>query len=328
MTPTTAAQTAPPGDSGNSGNSPDDVLVVGEALVDIVLADGRDPVEHPGGSPANVALGLARLGRSTSLLTRVGEDERGRSVLDHLRASGVDVLPASLTPGPTSTARATLDPQGVASYEFELDWRLPEDTGLDALPPFRALHTGSIAAFLEPGGDQVLDLVRQARGRMTVSYDPNARPRLMGEQDAAGQRVETIVGLSDLVKVSDEDLEWLCPGEAPEDVAVRWLALGPAVVVVTRGGEGAIARCAAGRVAVPGRRIDLVDTVGAGDSFTSALLDHLAGADLLGAERLDALRGVELGTVEAMLHHAVQVSAITCSRPGADPPRRSELAAG
>ena len=234
----------------------DDVLVVGEALVDIVLRGAAPGAEHPGGSPANVALGLGRLGRRVSLLSRLGDDERGERVRAHLAASGVRLADGTLAPGRTSTATARLDERGAASYEFELDWRLPDAV---ELPPARALHTGSIAAFLAPGGDAVLELVRRAEAEgLTVSYDPNARPVLMGAAGPARERVEQFVATADVVKVSDEDL--------------AWLALGPALVVVTRGGEGASGVCAAGEVEVPAPPVDVVDTVGAGDAFMSATL--------------------------------------------------------
>jgi fructokinase len=301
-----------------------DVLVVGEALVDIVeRADGL-LAEHPGGSPANVALGLARLGRSARLLTRIGADRRGLAIRGHLESSGVTLMPGSVTDAVTSTATALIDEQGVASYVFDLDWDLPVDVELGA---YRALHTGSIAAFLPPGGDAVVQLVEQATGKVTVSYDPNARPRLMGAPDAARARVERLVALSDVVKVSDEDLAWLAPGEDVVKVAGQWLASGPAIVVVTLGGAGSIGLVAAGRVDVPAPAIDVVDTVGAGDSFMSGLLDHLAGAGLLGAHRRQALRALSTTDTEAMLQHAARIAAITCSRAGANPPTRSELEA-
>jgi fructokinase len=302
----------------------DDVLVVGETLVDIVMRDATTSGEHPGGSPANVALGLGRLGRQVSLLSRLGDDARGERVRAHLGASGVKLAPGTLASGPTSTATARLDERGVASYEFELDWQLPDAV---ELPPARALHTGSIAAFLAPGGEAVLELVRRARGSLTVSYDPNARPVLMGEAAAARERVERFVAAADVVKVSDEDLEWLTPGADPARVAQDWLALGPALVVVTRGGDGAIGVCAAGRVDVRAPRIDVVDTVGAGDAFMSGLLDALAGAHLLGADRAEDLRAIRREGLEAAVRRATRVAAITCTRPGADPPTRSELAA-
>ena len=300
----------------------DDVLVVGEALVDIVERIDGDRAEHPGGSPANVALGLARLGRSARLLTRIGADPRGLAIRSHLEASGVTLIPGSVTDAVTSTATARIDEAGVASYVFDLDWDVPLDVDLGG---FRALHTGSIAAFLPPGGDAVLRLVEQASGQVTVSYDPNARPRLMGAPDAARTRVERIVALADVVKVSDEDLSWLAPGEDPIQVAAGWLGTGPAVVVVTLGGAGSVGLVRAGRVDVPAPAVDVVDTVGAGDSFMSGLLDHLAGAGLLGADRRRALRDLGTGEVEAMLRHAARIAAITCSRAGANPPTRADL---
>jgi fructokinase len=303
----------------------DDVLVVGEALVDIVVRPDGSREEHPGGSPANVALGLARLGRRARLLTRLGDDERGAAVRSHLENSGVLLEPGSVVPGRTSTATALIDDAGVATYDFALDWRLPPDA---ATGPASVLHTGSIAASLPPGGDDVVALLERSAGQVTVTYDPNARPRLMGEADAARARVERIVELCDLVKVSDEDLDWLTPGEDVSSVARAWLDRGPGLVVVTRGGQGALALTREGAVEVAAPRIAVVDTVGAGDSFMSALIDHLATADLLGSGRRDALRAIPLDGVRAMLSHAVRVAAITCSRAGANPPIRAELADG
>jgi fructokinase len=300
----------------------DDVLVVGEALVDIVQRVDGSVAEHPGGSPTNVAFGLARLGRPTRLLTRIGDDARGAEVRRHLESSGVRLVPGSLTSEPTSTATARLDALGVATYEFDLDWRLPAQVDVGE---FAALHTGSIAAALAPGREAVLDLVTRTAGRATGSFDPNARPALMGDAASAREGVERFVAASDVVKVSEEDLDWLAPGEALPDLVQQWLGLGPSVVVVTRGGEGAGGLTATGWAEVPAPRIAVVDTVGAGDAFMSGLLDFLAGADLLGTARRDALRAMDGPTLSGMLQHAVRVAAFTCTRPGAQPPTRAEL---
>jgi len=299
-----------------------EVLVVGEALVDIVERRDGTHAEHPGGSPANVALGLGRLGRAACLLTRLGTDPRGQRVQEHLVASAVSLVPGSTDAPRTSTATARIDAAGVASYTFDLDWRLPDPL---VVPEALALHTGSIAAFLTPGGDQVLRLVEKTVPHATISYDPNIRPVLMGEPEAARERVEHLVSLADVVKVSDEDLAWLAPGQEPEAVAESWLARGPAVVVVTRGGSGAVALTAGGRVDVRAPRIEVVDTVGAGDSFMAGLLDHLATADLLGEDRRARLHAIDTEQVAAMLSHAARIAAITCSRAGANPPTRAEL---
>jgi fructokinase len=298
------------------------VLVIGEALVDIVSAPGQTPVEHPGGSPANVALGLARLGVPTQLLTRIGDDARGQAVRSHLERSGVHLVEGSVTSGPTSTATAHLDPQGVASYEFDLDWALPPgvDTG-DA----RAVHTGSISATQEPGGDAVLRLIEGVNGRSIVSYDPNARPALMGTREHALERIERIVRACDVVKVSDEDLAWLMPGVDPLKIAEDWRSSGPALVVVTRGSKGAFGVLAGGVVHVNTMDIVVADTVGAGDALMAGLLDGLDGAGLLTVDRVEDLRNAVPDDLAPLLAHAVRVAALTCTRPGANPPTRPEL---
>lgn len=317
--------------SGHPGGPAGTVLVVGEALVDIVRTPDGQVSEHPGGSPANVALTLARLGRPTRLLTRLGDDERGRSVAAHLVESGVQLAPGSVVTAPTSTAAAQLDAAGGATYEFDLVWDLPGSAGPATATeggPDLCLHTGSIAAVLEPGATRVRRLVQQARATSTVSYDPNLRPAVMGSPDEVRRGVEAMVRDADVVKLSDEDARWLEPGTDPDDLTSRWLALGPAVVVLTRGGQGATARCAAGVVEVAGHPVQVADTVGAGDSFSGGLLDALWSHDLLGADRRVALAAVDVQILAQVLTRAVTVSAVTVSRPGADPPTLAELQAG
>ncbi|NEE05578.1 carbohydrate kinase, partial [Streptomyces sp. SID7499] len=187
------------------------------------------------------------------------------------------------------------------------------------------VHTGSIGAVTEPGATTVLDMVRAARATATVSYDPNVRPALMGDHAAAVRRVEECVGLSDLVKASDEDLEWLYPGEDPERVAARWLGRGPAVVLVTRGGAGALAVLPSGPITVQAPAVDVVDTVGAGDAFMSGTLHALAAHGLLGPGARDRLHAVDRDTVTDVLRHAVASAAVTVSRAGANPPGADEL---
>jgi fructokinase len=306
----------------------DDVLVIGEALVDIVstkTATGKGHgVEHPGGSPANVALGLSRLGRTTSLLTRIGDDERGRVILDHLQGSGVRIVEGSVTGAPTSSATAVVDENGIAAYHFALYWNIPEHVDASRAG---ALHTGSIAAFVSPGGDAVLEVVERAAGRTLISYDPNARPQLMGEPSTARERVERIVASADVVKVSDEDVAWLAPGEDPVDVVRGWQSSGPAVVVLTRGRAGATGVLAGRTVDVPAPPIQVVDTVGAGDAFMSGLLDAIAEAGLLSADGVPALRELPSDALAGMLTHAVRVAAYTCTQAGAQPPTKGQLGA-
>ena len=300
-------------------------IVVGEALVDLVgQRGGRTLAAHPGGSPANVALGLGRLGVTVTLKTRLGRDSLGEMIRGHLEASGVRVDGGPGEGVSTSLAIATLA-AGIASYDFRIEWDVGD---LSPLPvETRCLHTGSLATALAPGKDSVVDLIQREheRGRVTISYDPNVRPALLGEPARARPDIERLVTFSDVVKVSDEDLRWLYPDRSDEEVAQDWLALGPALVVVTRGGAGVYAVAAdveLRRDAVP---IDLVDTVGAGDSFTSGLLDGLHRADLVGAARRDGLAGIDRATLESVVEEAALIAAITCSRPGADPPTRAEL---
>jgi fructokinase len=298
------------------------VLVVGEALVDVVARPDGSIEEHPGGSPANMALGLARLGRETHLLTRLGNDDRGDRVRAHLEASGVRLVEGSVVAGPTSVARAVLDADGSATYEFDLEWALPH-VRLPAEP--LAVHTGSIAAVLQPGASTVERIVLGHHRRSTVTYDPNLRPDLMGSAAEVRPHVETLVAASDVVKLSDEDARWLEPGGDAEHLLEQWLRLGPSVVVLTRGGQGAVALTAVGRVEVPAPRVRVADTVGAGDSFMSGLLDGLWTAGLLGGAARASLRQVSPTALEKVLQHAVTVAAATVARPGADPPTRAEL---
>lgn len=319
------------------GESRPDVLVMGESLVDVVhRPDAVD--RHPGGSPMNVAVGLSRLRHRVRLATHVGDDADGALIRDHLAASGVRLEPGSIQPGPTSTAMAVIDGTGAASYEFTLRWS-PSSVDLTGAGH---LHVGSIAAHLMPGATTVLALVDAARGLgITTSYDPNLRPTMLGPADRERPRVEELVRRTDVVKVSDEDLTWLYPDADPHTSAARWADLGPALVVLTRGADGAtawISTGASGRptqpLVLPALRVTVVDTVGAGDAFMSGLLSGLMDAGLLGgsetaapSEARQALREAGVADVRPALDRALLTSAITCSRPGADPPTRADLLA-
>ncbi|WP_127792574.1 carbohydrate kinase [Agromyces sp. LHK192] len=297
-----------------------DVLVVGEALVDVVhRADGSTD-ESPGGSPANVALALGRLGRSPRLLTSIGDDPHGRAVRAWLEASDVSVqgTPAART----STALARLDAQGAASYEFDLDWRIEASDVTTA----DALHIGSIAATLEPGATAVAELVDRHCGRALITYDPNIRPSLIDDRDAVRRRVLSLIERADVIKASDEDVAWLHPGEDIADVARRWSRSGPALVVVTLGSSGCLAVVPRFELRVPAIKVDVVDTVGAGDTFMAALIDGLLNEGALGSvalRRIESLGDSELLSV--LLKRSARAAAVTVARPGADPPTRDEL---
>lgn len=297
-------------------------LVIGEALVDIVVPNMGDTREIPGGSPANVALTLGRLGRKVELLTWLGADARGLLVRKHLEESGVKVADSSMRAKKTSTALATLDEMGAATYDFDIDWQLPDTTvGDDVI----VAHTGSIAGTLEPGGSDVLELLKQVRDTATVTYDPNARPSVMGTPAEAYERVKQFIALADVIKTSDEDVEWLTGNHDIGAVAGEWLELGASLVVVTRGGEEASAYFGDERVDMPAADVKVVDTVGAGDSFMGGLIDALWSENLLGAGNRYALRNLDREGVIRILGRASSISAITVSRAGANPPWKKEL---
>nr|WP_034225429.1 carbohydrate kinase [Actinotalea ferrariae] len=300
-------------------------LVIGEALIDVVHGPEGSVAKHPGGSPANVALGLARLGRDAHLLTWFGADEHGALLRRHLESSGVSVVAGSDSAERTSVAAAHVDEDGVATYEFDLSWHVPDRWAAPAGAPV-VVHTGSIAAVLEPGGPDVARILEAYRSTASVTYDPNLRPSLMPAAEETRPVVERLVALADVVKVSDEDLAWLEPGAAPTEVARRWAASGPALVVVTRGGEGATAVTADGRVLdVAAPRVTVADTVGAGDSFMGGLIDGLWSVGLLGAARRPALREADETVLRSVLTRCAEIAAITVSRPGANPPTSAEL---
>lgn len=304
------------------------ITVIGEALLDLIAEPGTKAfASRPGGSPANVAVGLSRLGAQVSLATQLGDDLPGRIVEEHLRASGVDVrrLPAR-SPG-TSIALAAVDDSGGATYDFRIDWDITQS------PPISAecvcLHTGSIATALDPGAAVVEGLMVSQRehGSATISLDPNIRPSLLGSPDGERARVERQVALADIVKVSTEDLRWLYPDADTHAVARDWLAAGPALVVVTSGADGAYGltqHTEVSRSAVP---VTVVDTVGAGDAVTAGLLDALGRCGLLGGARREQLAAIAPSTLAEVLDCGMAVAGVTCSRQGADPPRRSELLA-
>jgi fructokinase len=261
------------------------VLVVGEVLIDVVRTPDGSVTEHVGGSPANVATGLARLGHPTDFATTVGTDDHGNACLDHMQTRGVVTLPSSRTAEPTSVADATIDDSGAATYRFDLHWNL-------APVPIRSdvghVHTGSIAATQAPGAARVLTTLREAHDRATISYDPNARPSIMGEPESVKPVMEGIIALSDVVKASEDDIAWLYPGRRLDDVLDDWHALGAALVLVTLGPEGVAFRVpATGEVIRYAAQVTdnaaVVDTVGAGDSFMAGLVSGLLDAGLLGS---------------------------------------------
>jgi fructokinase len=312
------------------------VAVAGEALVDLVPAPVGEYFEiAPGGSPANVALGLARLGVPARLLARIADDLLGRRIRTHLTHNGVQLDHAVAAKEQTSLAMVSLDENGSPAYDFRIngtaDWQWTPAEIAGALDPGSAgpvvaLHSGSLALTMPPGDAVLRDLLMRASDTVTISYDPNCRPMLMGNPTAVLRGVHELLGVADVVKVSSEDLKWLLPDLAPEQVLDDWLGRGPTLVAVTLGPDGVVAGTASGlRARRPGVAVKVIDTVGAGDTFSAALLAGLHGHGLLGRDNQAKLQALDYSTLDELLHDAVLAAAIACSRRGADPPTRGDL---
>jgi fructokinase len=306
------------------------VAVIGEALVDLLPAG--TPGEYrarPGGSPFNVAVGPARLGNRTSLMARFADDRYGRLLRNAAAAEGIDLRAAPRAAERASVAIASFDTAARATYRFDIEgtadwqWTAAELRGLSR--ETEVLHFGSIASWTPPGDEHIADLVGELRARsgVLISYDPNIRPAVIGGRERGAGLVERAVRLAHVVKASREDIEWLYPDLAVDEVAARWSGLGASLVVVTDGEDGAIAyRRTRVPLRRPARPIQVVDTIGAGDAFTSGLLTGLIRRGLHRERRLEWLSDGVLGDI---IDEAILSAAITCERAGADPPRLDEL---
>jgi fructokinase len=307
------------------------ITVIGEAVADAFVEPGTGAGEpltlrvYPGGGPANTAVGLARLGTPTRFLGRFSGGVFGTLLRDHLATSGVDLSAAVPATQPATLAVAALDAAGQASYEFYVDgtadWQWTEAELLDALDGVYAVHTGSLALAVDPGGHAIEQALRRVRPHATISIDPNVRPSIVAP-DVYADRLPRWFALADIFRLSVDDLAYLAPGTDIADACDRWHDLGVRLVVVTRGADGAVASLDGERVSVPAIPVTTVDTVGAGDAFTAGLLHRLDGARRLGG-RLD---GLTIDEVASAIEFGVLVAARTCAVPGADPPWADALA--
>lgn len=296
---------------------PAQIAVIGEALVDVVT----DGTAFVGGSPLNVAVGLARLGLPVTLHTRVGDDGYGRQITSLLDSEDVTLADGAVDDGRTSVAAVTLDDTGAAQYDFTLDWSLPSPD----LTGASLVHTGSIGAILEPGGTLARQAVASAGAGVLRSYDPNIRPDIMGDPGTTRAKVRDLAAACHVVKFSDEDARWLADGGTAEEVLASVAASGPRVTVMTRGGQGCTAVVDGRTYDLAARPVDVVDTIGAGDAFMSGLLFALVRD---GADRL-IVDGSPLsdGQVHRALETALASAAVAVSREGAQPPAPADLPA-
>jgi fructokinase len=301
------------------------VCVVGESLVDLVDdGSGRPAVAFPGGGPFNIAIGLARLGDRPTLVTHIGSDAYGDMLRGQLRTNGVGWEERGAGGHGTSVATAHLDQRGHATYEFDLVWDV---AGLSVPNDASALHVGSLGTLVDPGAAEVIDLVERTSrdGTVLISFDPNARPALTPDRSIATDRFWRLAALSTVVKLSDEDLAFLT-GSDFEPVADRILAEGCAIVIMTRGDDGIVAKTRAGAVSVSAIDVTVADTVGAGDSFTAAFLHALASIAALSPADAAAVAG-RPDDVKELVSYASKAAAITVSRVGANPPTADEVEA-
>ncbi len=307
------------------------IVVSGEALMDVFAEDGTATGvrldARIGGSPLNVAMGLARLAQPVAFFGALSHGFLGDRLMQALRDEGIHTDCTARVDAPTTLSLVGLDARGVPSYDFygdhAADRRLPMHA-LARVPAALAYHFGSYAMVVETVASTQRALVERESARAVISYDPNIRLNVEPDIQHWRNTLAWMAPRTSLLKVSDEDLGLLFPGRDPADLARGWLAAGVSLVVVTQGGEGATAWHAQGEVCTPPVRVQVVDTVGAGDTFQAALLAALAERGLLSQA---GLAGLAVQDLQAVLAFAAQAAAITCSRRGADLPRRSELPA-
>jgi len=288
-------------------------LVIGESLIDVV-EQGGERTEMVGGSPANVALGLARLGRSVRFHTGLAHDDHGEQIATHLRAAGVRVEDQSWCLSATSTAIATIQPDGSADYLFEIEATLstPHHQG----EPY--VHVGSISAFIQPGAEVIAHFLPRLPGDVIVSFDPNIRSALIGAHRDALARFEDIGRRATIIKLSDADAQWLYPGWDIDTVVDHLLALDTPLVAVTMGSGGSIVASRHARTATPAPTVPVTDTIGAGDTFMAALLNATV-------QDADLLRGANEAALTRAATYANTAAALTVQRSGADLPTAEEI---
>ena len=305
------------------------ILCCGEALIDMLPRETRSGDQafapHVGGAVFNTAVALGRLGVPTGFFSGISTDMFGIMLERALRDAGVDLSSVLFSDRPTTLAFVGLE-GGDASYLFYDEnsaGRMIEPSDLPPVPAaVTAMHFSCISLVAEPCGTAYEALAAREAPRRVVMLDPNLRPGFIADRVRHEARLRRMIALADIVKLSEEDLAWFGEAGSLDDIAMRWLSAGPKLIVVTRGSRGATGWCAAGSASVAAHRVEMVDTVGAGDTFNAGLLAHLEGEGLLHKDSLAALSCDQLA---AALGFAARAAAVTVSRPGADPPWRHEV---
>ncbi len=302
------------------------IVVCGEALIDVIHNGDGTQRATPGGGPFNTARALARLGVPTAFLGHLSDDESGRELAQLLVGDGASLELATVSHEKTTIAVADLDSEGVAQYQFMVEGTsapllTPEMVPAGLAADVTALHLGTLGMVLEPMASTLIDLVRREHGRRVVMLDPNIRLGVIPD-DEYRARLQEVIAQSTIVKGSEADLAWLYPGASYESAAEALLDAGARLVVVTLGACGAFGAQGDSQVTVDAVPVDVVDTIGAGDAFGAALLAWL---DEHGGLQVDLRLGQ--ADLESALAYACLAAAITCSRPGADPLWKGEMAA-
>jgi fructokinase len=299
-------------------------LCCGEALYDLFQdqTDGRFDARL-GGSPLNVAIGLARLGHKSAFLGAIGKDFLAEKMRQRLRDEGVDIYPGQQSDAPTPLALISVRDDGVPFYSFHgLDNPAPFEVPSLLPPSIKAIHVGSVGVAFGPSAMPLLRLLQKEQGKLFIAYDPNLRPTIVSDASLWRAPVEAIAACADMIKISKEDLEFLSPGLSSEALAERWLAGRARLVVVTDGPAGAQAFSRTQRADLPAPRATVIDTVGAGDAFQSALLAACAEHDALSSAGLEALSAESLTQI---INFAIRAGSLTCTRSGAAMPTRAEM---
>jgi len=297
------------------------IWVCGEVLIDL-LPGTPERVAVVGGGPANTAKALARLGHDVQFIDGISTDTYGQSARAELLADGVKLDLALTSEKPTCLAIVSLNENGGATYEFKTDGTATFNFDLNWLPDPsvhkpQLLHIGTLVTIIEPGASVLYDWALQVAEFAPIIFDPNIRPSVMGDHDLYQAAVEKWVAISSVIKVSDDDIAWLYPDLSVEEVAKRWVSDGAALVVVTRGANGSIGYTADGVEEVAGVKVEVVDTVGAGDTV---------GAILVEAIIEDGILSLQNEGLKKVLKRSAAAAAISCSRAGAQPPYKHEMA--
>ena len=293
--------------------------VCGEVLVDLLpSSDGGERVAVIGGGPANTVKALARLGHQVEFIDGISTDHYGKSAQDELRKDGVGLSLSKISGKPTCQAIISLDENGSARYEFLIEETATFDFSRSWLPEGfpSVLHIGTLATVIEPGASELFDWAKKVSDRVPIVFDPNVRPAVLSDSSKYRRVVEKWVGISNVVKVSEDDIAWLYPAKSEEDVAREWLALGAELVVVTRGADGMVGITKSDVISVPGVAVSVIDTVGAGDTVGAIIVEGVVkyGVSGLIGERL-----------KSILQRAAKAASITVARQGAQPPFSHEL---